>query len=326
MASIVAIVDFTGEGADLARRIAPSNLADVRLIGVFSSEDPTLSQKGIGDLLALSRLFRIDDIFVLISDRAVNEASDKIASVLRRLGTVPANVRLCRLPLQLERVPLREPEVLHGVSTLTIHRCPLRSWSGVAKRAEDIIVGVAALPLLLPVMAVAAIAIKCDSPGPVLFRQARYGFNNNVITVLKFRTMKHRHGQEPDGWVRQATRNDDRVTRVGRILRRTSIDELPQIFNVLRGNMALVGPRPHAVPHNEQYAALIDNYLGRHRVQPGMTGWAQVNGLRGETDTIEKMQKRVEHDLYYIEHWSIALDLRIIFMTAVQGLLHREAY
>jgi putative colanic acid biosynthesis UDP-glucose lipid carrier transferase len=168
-----------------------------------------------------------------------------------------------------------------------------------------------------------ALAIKLDSRGPVLFRQNRVGFNGNIFQVLKFRTMTH--APEPDGELPQARRNDSRVTRIGKILRRTSLDELPQLVNVLRGDMSLVGPRPHAVPHDEYFAARINGYLGRHRMQPGITGWAQVNGLRGETETLGKMQRRVDHDLAYIEDWSLLLDLRIILRTLL-CLVDRNAY
>jgi putative colanic acid biosynthesis UDP-glucose lipid carrier transferase len=207
---------------------------------------------------------------------------------------------------------------------LTVHQRPLGAWSSVAKRTEDVLIGGIALLILWPVLLIVAIAVRIDSPGPILFRQARQGFNNNVIMVLKFRTMHH--ARQSNDVVIQATRNDRRVTRVGRLLRRTSLDELPQLFNVLVGDMSLVGPRPHAVAHNQQYAALIDDYLGRHRVQPGITGWAQVNGLRGETDTLDKMQRRVEFDLAYINNWSIGLDLKILVLTAVTILFDRQAY
>ncbi|MHA1569958.1 MAG: sugar transferase, partial [Alphaproteobacteria bacterium] len=154
--------------------------------------------------------------------------------------------------------------------------------------------------------------------------QRRYGFNNNVITVLKFRTMRD---DPPDSdKIPQATRDDPRVTRVGAYLRRVSLDELPQLFNVLAGQMALIGPRPHAVAHNRQYAEIIDGYLGRHKVRPGITGWAQINGLRGETDTPEKMRMRVRYDLYYIDNWSPLFDLKILFLTPFVGFVNRHAY
>jgi putative colanic acid biosynthesis UDP-glucose lipid carrier transferase len=159
-----------------------------------------------------------------------------------------------------------------------------------------------------------------------LFRQKRHGFNNAVIDVLKFRTMRAEAAECGAGSVDQARRNDPRLTRVGRWLRRTSLDELPQLLNVLRGEMSLVGPRPHALAHNEHYAKVIDGYLARHRVKPGITGWAQVNGFRGETDTREKMEGRIQCDLYYIEHWSLLFDLQILARTLLVGFVHRNAY
>jgi exopolysaccharide biosynthesis polyprenyl glycosylphosphotransferase len=173
-------------------------------------------------------------------------------------------------------------------------------------------------------MLLIALLIKLDGHGPVLFRQRRFGFNNDPITVLKFRTMSADAAN--DVTVPQATRHDPRVTRVGRILRRTSLDELPQLINVLKGEMSLVGPRPHAIAHNEYYAEAIDGYLGRHRVKPGITGWAQVNGLRGETATVQAMHERVKHDLYYIENWSMPFDLLILLRTLMVGFVHRNAY
>ncbi len=173
-------------------------------------------------------------------------------------------------------------------------------------------------------MAVIALAIKLDSSGPVLFRQKRYGFSNQIFDIYKFRTMRN----EPEcvGRTVQATRDDPRVTRLGRILRSMSLDELPQLFNVLNGTMSLVGPRPHAIDHNEEYSKSIRGYFARHRVKPGLTGWAQVNGLRGETKTVEAMEARVKHDIYYVENWSLFFDLQILAMTAIICLTRRNAY
>jgi Undecaprenyl-phosphate glucose phosphotransferase len=211
-----------------------------------------------------------------------------------------------------------------GLPLLDIHQRPLAGWGGIWKQLEDWVFGVVILILMLPVMGLCALAIRLDSKGPILFRQKRYGFNNNDITVFKFRTMYHQRPDEPG--VPQATRNDPRITKVGAFLRKTSLDELPQLFNVLRGEMSLVGPRPHAVAHNEQYAKIIDGYLGRHRVKPGITGWAQVNGFRGETDTPEKMRMRVQYDLYYIDHWSLIFDIKILALTGLVGFVNRNAY
>ena len=324
LASAVAIVDLSGAGANFARRLTRNGAADIRLLGVFSPDEVARPRAGVTDLIALSRLFRIDEVFVLVADSGQSLPATQLSAILRRLGTIPTNVRICPLLPELDETPIHDTVLVHDLPMFTVHRRPLDAWNSIAKRVEDLLLGCLLVVLTLPAMVLCAVAIKLDSPGPVLFRQARQGFNNNTIMVLKFRSMTHTVQQ--DEHVPQATRNDRRVTRVGRILRRTSLDELPQLFNVLRGEMSLVGPRPHAVVHNQQYAALIDDYLGRHRVQPGLTGWAQVNGLRGETDTLDKMQKRVEYDLVYINNWSIGLDLKIIALTPIAMLFDRHAY
>ena len=328
LATIVAVVDLVvpragaevGGGPALARRLARDDAADTRVLGVFRRDG--CGPSGITDLIALSRLFRIDEVLVFVPGEA--DGTDEISAILRRLGSIPANVRLCPTLPELAQMPVRQTAILHDLPMLTVHRRPLGGWSSLVKRGEDLLIAGALLVVLAPVLAAIAIAIRLDTPGPILFRQARQGFNQNVFTMLKFRSMVHAPAETRA--VRQATRHDPRVTAVGRILRRTSLDELPQLFNVLRGDMSLVGPRPHAVVHNEQYSAVIDDYLARHRMQPGITGWAQINGARGETDTLDKMQKRVRFDLVYIDNWSIGLDLKIIALTAIGMLFDRDAY
>lgn len=210
-------------------------------------------------------------------------------------------------------VPLQGFSLVAGIPTMTVQGKPLAGWGAPFKRAEDVVLTSVLLVLLAPALLLIAILIKLDSPGPVLFRQERYGFNNERIIVFKFRTMHH--DPDPDPSVPQVRRNDPRITRLGAFLRRTSLDELPQLINVLRGDMSLVGPRPHATAHNEKYARLIDGYLVRHRMKPGITGWAQVNGWRGETETVEKMRRRLEHDLFYIANWSPLLDIKVLLLT-----------
>lgn len=211
--------------------------------------------------------------------------------------------------------PMRVLEVLSGP-------CSLRDR--LLKRSLDLAAAVVLGVLVLPLLALIAMVIKLDSKGPVLFRQTRHGFNNEPIQVLKFRTMTTIE-DSPDEF-RQAVRNDPRVTRVGRILRRTNLDELPQLFNVLKGEMSIVGPRPHALAHNAMYADRICRMSRRHNVKPGITGWAQVNGFRGETDTIDKMRKRVEMDLYYVDNWSLLFDLKIMIMTVISRNAYANAY
>lgn len=317
----VAIIELGGGGGgrELVQRLQASNPGEFHLVGLFSEGRTASQRNGIQDLIALAQLFRIDEVLVVVS----GQGGAGLSGALRRLGTIPTNVRICPWVAELG-VPVRDVGLFMQSAVLTIYRRPFTSWSRVIKRAEDIILGSVATALLAPLMLLIAAAVKLDSPGPALFRQQRLGFNNNVITVFKFRTMKHRPA--PEATVPQAQRGDPRVTRLGRILRRTSLDELPQLLNVLGGTMSLVGPRPHALAHNDQYAELIDDYLGRHRVQPGITGWAQVNGLRGETDTLDKMQRRVEFDLTYIDNWSVLMDLRIMVLTALSLVFDRNVY
>jgi putative colanic acid biosynthesis UDP-glucose lipid carrier transferase len=193
----------------------------------------------------------------------------------------------------------------------------------VLKRVTDIVLATLALLVLAPLMLMISVAVKLTSAGPVLFRQRRYGLNGEEIIVLKFRSMTV---CEDDDVVAQATKQDPRVTALGRLLRRTSLDELPQLLNVLEGKMSVVGPRPHAVTHNEQYRKLISGYMIRHKVRPGITGLAQVNGLRGETDTVEKMRERVKYDLEYLSHWTPWLDVKIVLKTIWVLARDRNAY
>ncbi len=203
--------------------------------------------------------------------------------------------------------------------TMRIFQSPLTPFNRAIKRALDIVAAIVGLILASPLFVIVPLAIKLDSRGPVFFRQTRHGYNNEPIRVLKFRSMSVM--EEGDNF-RPVARHDPRVTRLGRVLRQTNIDELPQLFNVLGGDMSMVGPRPHPTAQNETFAELISSFYRRHNVKPGITGWAQVNGYRGDTDTLEKMQRRLEHDLHYIDNWSLLLDLKIIVMT----LFSRKAY
>ncbi|HHE6269788.1 TPA: undecaprenyl-phosphate glucose phosphotransferase, partial [Klebsiella pneumoniae] len=214
-------------------------------------------------------------------------------------------------------------EEINGVPVVPLFDTPLSGINMVFKRLEDIIVSSIILLFISPILVAISLAVKLSSPGPVIFRQIRYGMDGKPIKVWKFRSMTV---MENDDRVIQATKNDTRVTKVGKFLRSTSLDELPQFFNVLFGQMSVVGPRPHAVSHNEQYRSLIHGYMLRHKVKPGITGLAQINGWRGETDTLEKMEKRIEYDLLYIRGWSIWLDLKIIFLTVFKGFINKSAY
>lgn len=209
-----------------------------------------------------------------------------------------------------------------GLYSLDLSCSPMDGVARIVKRFEDLIVGLAIGVLILPVCFVIALVVKVTSPGPVLFKQYRMGINGKKFKVYKFRSMV----LHEESGVTQAKKNDARVTKVGAFLRRTSLDELPQFFNVIQGRMSIVGPRPHAIAHNDYYKDLVQSYMQRHKVKPGITGWAQVSGYRGETDTLDKMQKRVEYDLWYIDNWSLFLDLKIIFLTIFKGFISRNAF
>jgi Undecaprenyl-phosphate glucose phosphotransferase len=213
---------------------------------------------------------------------------------------------------------------LIGMPAMNLVASPMPAHALVKKEIFDRVFAAAALLALLPVFIAVSLAVKLSSAGPVFFTQKRMGADGRVFRIYKFRTM--RQHAEVAGQVVQATRNDSRITKVGGILRRTSLDELPQFYNVLRGEMSVVGPRPHAIEHDELYRKVVNGYIHRYRIKPGITGWAQVNGFRGETDRVEKMERRVEHDLYYLHHWSFALDMRIVAATVLKGLVHSNAY
>ena len=253
-------------------------------------------------------------------------AEERLCQIFHKLKAAPVDVRLCpdAIGFRLGQVTTTE---IGDVSLLNVANRPLAGWRGSVKNIEDRILASLILLMIAPLMAFIALAIKLDSPGPVLFRQKRYGFNNQLIDVFKFRTMYHdRRDEEAEQLTR---RNDPRVTRVGAFLRKTSLDELPQFFNVLRGEMSIVGPRPHACKAKAGgvlYQQAVEQYESRHRVKPGITGWAQINGWRGETETVEQIRKRVEHDLAYIENWSVGFDLKIILRTALTGFSDHRAY
>ncbi|MFD2453203.1 exopolysaccharide biosynthesis polyprenyl glycosylphosphotransferase [Ideonella paludis] len=204
-----------------------------------------------------------------------------------------------------------------------LHLTPFSGINGLLKRASDLVLASLILVLISPVLLAVALGVKFSSPGPILFKQRRTGLDGEVIEVYKFRSML---SMDNGAVVKQATRDDPRITKFGAFIRKTSLDELPQFVNVLQGRMSIVGPRPHAVAHNEQYRKIVRAYMARHKVKPGITGWAQVNGLRGETDTVDKMARRVEFDLEYLRNWSLGLDLLIIARTARMMFFDRSAY
>lgn len=269
-------------------------------------------------LIADCRPLRADDIVILASESDV-PAALALASAVSEL---PVDVHLVPVGA-IDLMAMSRITQFGNMVTMRIFQSPLTPFHRALKRTFDIVAAIAGLIILSPLFVILPFAIKLDSPGPALFRQTRHGYNNEPIQILKFRSMTV---MEDGDNFRQATRNDPRVTRLGRFMRQTNIDELPQLFNVLLGNMSLVGPRPHATSQNETFAQLISSFSRRHNVKPGMTGWAQVNGYRGDTDTLEKMQRRVEHDLFYIDNWSLLLDLKIIVMTVFSKKAYWNAY
>jgi len=309
--------------------IRQSNEPWVRMLGVFDDRWSRSSMEvgaypvlgNIDDLIEFGQTLRLDDIIVALpwTDEA------RIGRILAASRVLAANIHLGP-DLAGHTFAGRPHAKRGGLFVITIAAKPLQGWLSIAKLIEDKLVALAGLVLLSPVLLASAIAVKLESPGPILFRQKRFGFNNALFDVYKFRTMYHvvrdEHAEE------LAHRNDARVTRVGRFLRRFSIDELPQLFNVLEGSMSIVGPRPHAVKAKaggKLYTALA-NYAERHRIKPGITGWAQINGWRGETDTEAKLAGRINCDMFYIEHCSIAFDLRIILLTCFKVFSSENAY
>ncbi|MDP6566040.1 MAG: undecaprenyl-phosphate glucose phosphotransferase [Alphaproteobacteria bacterium] len=329
-------VAIIGAG-DYARRLLThlgqrSGEMQLNIIGLF---DDRKSRIPVDEIDGYPILGTTDDLIDYCREQQVDlvivalpwSAETRLVNIMNKVRQVPVDLQLAP-----ERVGFhlfdRQFTSLAGLPMLTVFERPLSGWNFILKGVEDRVLAALILLLVSPLLLLIAIAIKLDSKGPVLFRQQRFGFNNNVITVWKFRTM-YRQSDWPKGdggEVRQATRDDPRITRIGGFLRSTSLDELPQFFNVLQGAMSIVGPRPHAVSHNVQFAEAVGQYYARHRVKPGITGWAQVNGYRGETDTQEKLEKRVQYDLYYIDNWSLLFDLRIIFLTVFVGFVHEHAY
>ncbi|MEP0455333.1 MAG: undecaprenyl-phosphate glucose phosphotransferase, partial [Roseibium sp.] len=317
--------------ADLIHELESQSDNDIRICGIFDdrandrSPPVVAGYPKLGNISALvefSRLARIDMLIVCIPLRA----EQRVLQLLRRLWVLPVDIRLSAHTDKI-RFRNRGASFIGTVPFVDVVEKPITDWDMVAKRVFDVVFASLALITLFPVMIVAAIAIKLDSKGPVLFRQKRYGFNNEIIDVLKFRSM-YTEMADPDA-KSVVTRNDSRVTRVGRFIRKSSIDELPQLFNVLRGDLSLVGPRPHAVnahTDNHTWDEVVDGYFARHKVKPGVTGWAQINGWRGEVDRPTKIQKRVECDVYYIENWSILFDLKILFMTPFSLFNTENAY
>jgi Undecaprenyl-phosphate glucose phosphotransferase len=313
------VVGGGAAAAELIERLEATPGNDVRIWGVFDDRGDDRSPAlvagypklgTVAELVDFARIAKIDLLVITLP----LTAETRVQAILKQLWVLPVDIRLAA---HTDKLGFRSrASRLGGLPMVSVADRPIADWNALLKRGFDIVVGSLALVVLSPLMAVTALAIKLDTRGPVLFRQKRWGFNNEVIGVYKFRSMHH--AMRDEGARKAVTRGDPRVTRVGRFIRKTSIDELPQLFNVVRGELSLVGPRPHALHSNtndQSWEQVVDGYFARHRVKPGVTGWAQVNGWRGEVDEPEKLRQRVAHDLYYIENWSLLFDVRILLRT-----------
>lgn len=323
----VVIVGANEHAEKIINKVSQEPSLGINILGIFDDREYGRVPQSIQDQL----LGTINSLLTYIRQNPVDRvvvalpwvASDRIDYLIKKLRTVPARVDLApnNVIWQYSTINM---ERIAGIPVLTVANGRVNEQIGLIKRIEDLIISVLLLFLSFPFFVFIAVAIKLDSKGPVIFKQRRHGYNNQIFEVYKFRSMSFEACSSAE--LTQATRTDLRVTRVGRFLRRFSLDELPQLLNVLMGHMSIVGPRPHAVQHNVEYGSIICEYFARHNVKPGITGWAQVNGLRGEIDCPDKMRLRVDSDIHYIENWSIVLDLKIILMTAITVWFQNTAY
>jgi Undecaprenyl-phosphate glucose phosphotransferase len=325
------IVGGGTEAHKLISALEASRETDIRIYGVFDDRIGDRTSKRVAgyprlgtidQLVQFGRKKRLDLLILTLPLTAEN----RLLELYKKLLVLPVDIRLSAHTNALRFRP-RTYSYIGNVPFIDMQDKPITDWDYVLKWVFDKVVASISLVLLSPVMALVALAIKLDSPGPVFFKQNRHGFNNELIKVYKFRSMYV--DQADSNASKLVTKDDDRVTAVGKFIRRTSLDELPQLFNVLQGGLSLVGPRPHALQAkaaNTIYSDVVDGYFARHRVKPGITGWAQISGWRGETDTHEKLERRIEHDLYYIENWSVLFDLYILAMTPVALLKSENAY
>jgi Undecaprenyl-phosphate glucose phosphotransferase len=323
---IAVIAGAGGLGASLAERIAATPYLGVKVAGFFDDRSadrlegvsPERLLGNVDELADYVKRRRVDLIYVTLP----MASQPRIMKLLDELRDTTASIYFTPDIFLFDLIQARM-DMIGGIPVLSVCETPFHGTNAFMKRASDIVLGSLILVLIAPLLLAIGLGVKLSSPGPMLFKQRRYGLDGREVIVYKFRSMRV---AEDGAVVKQATRDDPRVTRFGAFIRRTSLDELPQFINVLQGRMSIVGPRPHAVAHNEQYRKLISGYMIRHKVRPGITGWAQVNGLRGETDTVDKMKARIEYDLDYLRHWSLKLDLSIIWKTIFVVLGKQNAY
>jgi putative colanic acid biosynthesis UDP-glucose lipid carrier transferase len=317
---------YNNSSLELARRLTNNPAMRLQVSGFFDDrssdrlgmESDAKLVGSLSDLSAYVKEHGTDVIFIALPIRHVK----RVMNLLDDLRDTTASIYYVPDVFVFDLIQARSGEI-HGIPVVAMCETPFYGYRGVTKRLTDIALSVVILLLFLPMLLVIAVLVKFTSPGPVIFKQRRYGLDGQEIAVYKFRTMSV---TEDGAQIRQASKTDNRITRIGGILRRTSLDELPQLINVLQGRMSLVGPRPHAVAHNEEYRKLIKGYMVRHKVLPGITGLAQVNGCRGETSQLEEMEARVNYDLDYLRRWSPMLDIKIILLTAVRIFRDDKAY
>ena len=320
------VVGLNAQGRALAARLSRAGMAGITLVGCFDDRSDARGLRpcpfphlgGLGEVAAYAKTQRVHRVYLSLP----MASQPRIKALLDALKDTTASVYFVPDLFVTDLIQGRSDTVC-GLPVISVCDTPFRGPAGLLKRAFDLALASSLLVLLAPLMLAIALAVRLTSPGPALFRQRRYGLDGQEIIVYKFRSMTV---AEDGSTIRQARRGDARITRLGAFLRKTSLDELPQFFNVLQGRMSVVGPRPHAVAHNEFYRAQIKSYMVRHKVRPGITGWAQVNGMRGETESLEKMQERVRLDLDYLRHWSLRLDLYIIGRTIALVFRDSAAY
>lgn len=322
----VGIIGLTKRGIDLANEIINYPESGYKLTAVFDERDPArLDHKyidrlegGIAEGVKMAQEGKLEILFVALP--LTNK--ERIENILKALGDTTVDVHIVPDVFTFNLLHSRMGHV-GEIQTISIYDSPMRGGYSIMKRMEDVFLSLTILGIISIPMLCIALGIKLTSRGPVLFKQDRYGMDGKKIKVWKFRSMRVMDNGEV---VKQATKGDPRITPFGAFLRRTSLDELPQFFNVLQGTMSVVGPRPHAVSHNEEYRKKVAYYMLRHKMKPGITGWAQVNGWRGETDTVEKMEMRIKYDLEYIRNWSIWMDFKIVIFTLLRGFVGKNVY
>lgn len=320
------VAGMNAQGIELARRLSVDPYSRIRVVGFFDDRQSTRVNPEeqhqllgkISDLPVYARDHQIDHIYISLP----MASQPRILTLLDDLRDTTASIYFVPDIFVTDLIQGRMDSV-SGLPVVAVCETPFTGFNGIIKRGSDIVLSLLILALISPLLLLIALAVKLTSPGPVIFRQRRYGLDGREIIVYKFRSMTV---QDDGATIQQARKDDARVTPLGRFLRRTSLDEFPQFFNVLQGRMSIVGPRPHAVAHNEMYRKLIKGYMLRHKVKPGITGWAQVNGYRGETETLDKMSGRIEYDLEYLRNWSLRLDLYIIAKTVWVVFMRRGAY